>query len=128
MPDAQAVEGAFERRVAELSEAAEGASEQPSVEEQHGAESQGQSQESAEVGGQLQREQSEGIRARQYSVPQSDALVERSRAISHQPRPGIDKSVLALPEPRRHRNKGHLRFVAQQAYLICGRTPYDPHT
>ena len=39
---------------------------------------------------------------------------------------GIDKSVLALPEPKRHRNKEHLRFVAQQACLICGRKPSDP--
>ena len=39
----------------------------------------------------------------------------------------IDKSVLALPEPKRHRNKEHLRFVAQQACLICGRKPSDPH-
>ena len=42
-------------------------------------------------------------------------------------RRGIDKSVLALSEPKRHRNKEHLRFVAQQACLICGRTPSDPH-
>ena len=41
--------------------------------------------------------------------------------------PGIDKSVLALSEPKRHRNKEHLRFVAQQPCLICGRTPSDPH-
>ena len=39
----------------------------------------------------------------------------------------IDKSVLALPEPKRHRNKEHLRFVARQACLICGRKPSDPH-
>jgi hypothetical protein len=40
---------------------------------------------------------------------------------------GIDKSVLTLAEPRRYRNKEHLRFVAQQACLICGRKPSDPH-
>jgi ERF superfamily len=40
---------------------------------------------------------------------------------------GIDKSVLAIPEPRRHRNRDHLRFVTQQACLICGRKPSDPH-
>jgi hypothetical protein len=40
---------------------------------------------------------------------------------------GIDKSVLTLSEPKRHRNKEHLRFVAQQPCLICGRTPSDPH-
>jgi hypothetical protein len=40
---------------------------------------------------------------------------------------GIDKSVLALASPRRYRNREHLRFVAQQACLVCGRKPSDPH-
>jgi hypothetical protein len=39
----------------------------------------------------------------------------------------IDKSMLAIAEPRRYRNKEHLRFVAQQACLVCGRKPSDPH-
>jgi hypothetical protein len=39
----------------------------------------------------------------------------------------IDKSVLTIPEPKRLRDKGHLRFVASQACLICGRQPSDPH-
>jgi ERF superfamily len=41
--------------------------------------------------------------------------------------PGIDKSVLAVPAPRRYRNREHLRCVAQQPCLICGRKPTDPH-
>ena len=40
---------------------------------------------------------------------------------------GIDKSVLAVAEPRRHRDKQHLRFVAKQACLVCGRKHSDPH-
>ncbi len=40
---------------------------------------------------------------------------------------GIDKSRLSLSEPRRIRNKDHVRFVAQQACLVCGRKPSDPH-
>jgi hypothetical protein len=40
---------------------------------------------------------------------------------------GIDKSVLAVAAPRRYRNRGHLRFVARQACLVCGRKPSDPH-
>jgi hypothetical protein len=40
---------------------------------------------------------------------------------------GIDKSVLTLAEPRRHRSRAHLLFVAQQACLVCGRKPSDPH-
>ena len=39
----------------------------------------------------------------------------------------IDKSVLTIAEPRRYRNREHLRFVAQQACLVCGRKPSDPH-
>jgi hypothetical protein len=40
---------------------------------------------------------------------------------------GIDKSRLALPAPRRYRHKAHLRYVAQQPCLLCGRKPSDPH-
>jgi len=40
---------------------------------------------------------------------------------------GIDKSILTLAAPRRYRNREHLRYVAQQACLICGRKPSDPH-
>jgi hypothetical protein len=38
---------------------------------------------------------------------------------------GIDKSVLAVAAP--YRNREHLRYVAQQACLVCGRKPSDPH-
>jgi hypothetical protein len=40
---------------------------------------------------------------------------------------GIDKSVLVIATPRRYRNREHLRYVAQQACLICGRKQSDPH-
>jgi hypothetical protein len=40
---------------------------------------------------------------------------------------GIDKSILAVAAPRRYRNREHLRYVAQQACLICGRKQSDPH-
>ena len=39
----------------------------------------------------------------------------------------IDKSVLGIATPRRYRNREHLRYVAQQACLICGRKQSDPH-
>jgi putative HNHc nuclease len=39
----------------------------------------------------------------------------------------IDKAELAYPEPRRIRDKEHLRFVSTQPCLICGRMPADPH-
>src|SRR6516225_8434006 len=40
---------------------------------------------------------------------------------------GINKSVPVLATPRRYRNPEHLRYVAQQACLICGRKQSDPH-
>jgi hypothetical protein len=40
---------------------------------------------------------------------------------------GSDKSGLVLATPRRYRNPEHLRYVAQQACLICGRKQSDPH-
>jgi hypothetical protein len=39
----------------------------------------------------------------------------------------IDKSVLTIAEPKRLRDKAHLRYVASQPCLICGRQPCDPH-
>jgi hypothetical protein len=39
----------------------------------------------------------------------------------------VDKGVLTIAEPRRYRNGEHLRFVAQQVCLVCGRKPSDPH-
>jgi hypothetical protein len=39
----------------------------------------------------------------------------------------IDKSALTIPEPKRIRDKAHLKFVASQPCLICGRQPSDPH-
>ena len=40
---------------------------------------------------------------------------------------GIDKGALALPEPRRVRDREHVRQVAKHPCLVCGRQPSDPH-
>ena len=40
---------------------------------------------------------------------------------------GIDKSALTLPEPRRIRDRDHVKFVARHSCLICGRRPSDAH-
>jgi len=39
----------------------------------------------------------------------------------------IDKSQLTISEVRRHRDKAHLKFVASQPCLVCGRSPADAH-
>ena len=42
-------------------------------------------------------------------------------------RQGIDKSALPLSEPRRIRDKEHLRYVASQPCLLCSAKPSDAH-
>ncbi len=39
----------------------------------------------------------------------------------------IDKSALPISAPRRIRDKDHLRFVASQPCLVCGRSPGHAH-
>ena len=39
----------------------------------------------------------------------------------------VDKSTLSLSEPRRLRDKEHLRFVASQPCLLCSAVPCDAH-
>jgi hypothetical protein len=44
-----------------------------------------------------------------------------------QPRTAVDKSALFLQEPRRLRDKEHLRYVASQPCLLCSAKPSDAH-
>jgi hypothetical protein len=39
----------------------------------------------------------------------------------------IDKTVLAFPAPRRVRDREHVKSVAKQPCLVCGRRPADAH-
>ena len=39
----------------------------------------------------------------------------------------IDKSLLAIPELKRLRDKDHLRYVATHPCLVCGRQPAEAH-
>ena len=68
--------------------------------------------------------------------PQSPGRVAQPQT-AHGPQPAkgpnkarstaIDKSLLALPEPRRVRDRDHVRYVAKHPCLVCGRQPSDPH-
>jgi hypothetical protein len=40
---------------------------------------------------------------------------------------GVNKTVLALPVPRRVRDREHVKSVAKQPCLVCGRRPADAH-
>jgi hypothetical protein len=72
---------------------------------------------------------------RQASPPTPSASQKSSSGLAQRPlrtagatdANGIDKSRLTHPEPRRFRDKQHVKFVAKQACLICGRRPTDPH-
>ena len=59
--------------------------------------------------------------AKQGGAPGSSELFERQGTAE------IDKSVLTLSEPKRVRSKDHLRFVAQQPCVTCGRAPAHAH-
>ena len=39
----------------------------------------------------------------------------------------VDKSVLALPALRRIRDRDHVKSIAKQPCLVCGRRPADAH-
>jgi hypothetical protein len=39
----------------------------------------------------------------------------------------VNKSLLTLPEPRRARDRDHVRTVAKRPCLICSRQPADAH-
>jgi hypothetical protein len=39
----------------------------------------------------------------------------------------VDKSALPLSEPRRYRDRAHLKFVASQPCVRCERQPAEPH-
>jgi len=109
--DAKLVEEAFERRAAEL--ATSSADETNSNEKLSDASpvmSAAPAQDAASPG-----------------RPAGTQKVNEAKQSDLAPGPGIDKSVLTLPEPRRYRSPAHLRYIAQQACLICGRKPSDPH-
>ena len=77
----------------------------------------------------------QGAPAAEISTPpsQSNSPIPSSfeSAASRAARPAkaaaIDKGGLTFPEPRRIRDKGHIKFIAQQPCLICGRQPSDAH-
>ena len=98
-PDAKRVEDAFEQRLSELASAGTDAASDHAL-------------------------AIAGAGPPETSTTASTDL-DRSEGINRSE--GIDKSVLAVAAPRRYRNREHLRSVAKQPCLICGRKPSDPH-
>ena len=65
-------------------------------------------------------------------LPQSNATIPgttegRRRKRNPPSSPTVNKSVLMHPEPRRIRDRDHIRHVTKQACLVCGRRPSDAH-
>jgi hypothetical protein len=64
----------------------------------------------------------------QVQNPKSDdVLSELNSAEQTSVAAQIKKSVLGVPEPRRVRDRDHIRHVIKQPCLLCGRRPSDPH-
>jgi hypothetical protein len=59
--------------------------------------------------------------------PPSPGLRRRRKSARPANRKTIDKSELPHPEPRRIRDREHVRLVTKKACLVCGRLPSDPH-
>ncbi len=66
-----------------------------------------------------------GVSAEARLGDSSALALDPSTAPSAPPPSG--ETRLAITKPHRYRNKDHLRYVARQACLICGRQPSDPH-
>jgi ERF superfamily len=75
----------------------------------------------------------EAFAAKLVVMPVQSAAGETPTAVGDQTlaeeigTPEIDKSVLVFPEPRRVRDRDHIRHVIKQPCLVCGRRPSDPH-
>ena len=120
--DAAAIEQAFERRLIDLAAVGEPEVESGWVPGQGDGGLQPDAGAVTSVGDRTQPEQLEA-----RAGPSPAACIVEATAATDESSSRIDKSVLALSEPKRHRNREHLRFVSQQACLVCGRTPSDPH-
>jgi hypothetical protein len=56
-----------------------------------------------------------------------DGFSEQSLAEQTSAANRINKSLLVFSEPRRVRDRDHIRHVIKQPCLVCGRRPSDPH-
>jgi hypothetical protein len=77
----------------------------------------------------------QAFQARLTSITTDVATAPSSQSKSSAPARGknrrrsstVDKSVLALPAPRRIRDRDHVKSIAKQPCLVCGRRPTDAH-
>ena len=68
------------------------------------------------------------LKSTQPSTAVSSSKLANSKPIQASGRQNtIDKSQLAISEPKRERNKSHLKFVASRYCVICGRNRSQAH-
>jgi hypothetical protein len=65
-------------------------------------------------------------------LPDQPTVAEQSKALRRRRRgrdrgTGVNKTTLALPVLRRIRDREHVKAVAKQPCLVCGRRPADAH-
>ena len=65
-------------------------------------------------------------------LPDQLTVAEQPKALRRRRRgrdraTGVNKTTLALPLPRRIRDREHVKAVAKQPCLVCGRRPADAH-
>jgi len=114
--DATAIEAAFEQRLAEL-----GSGEADACDPAGGKGAQDVDAGAAQNARPSRAEPRSGKLAG-FVAPSLQAAVGETE----EP-PRVDKAALTLAEPRRRRDREHLRRIANEPCLICGRKPSDPH-
>jgi hypothetical protein len=62
------------------------------------------------------------IQAQSAKVLSAQSVAEQTSAAIQ-----MNKSVLVFPEPRRVRDRDHIRHMIEQPCLVCSRRPSDPH-
>jgi DNA recombination protein Rad52 len=66
-------------------------------------------------------------KAARVDPPQAPVLSDSRPSPHFLERVPVDKSELTIGEPKRHRSPEHLKFVAAQPCLVCGRQPSQAH-
>ena len=59
--------------------------------------------------------------------PSKPSRESRTAASARRRSKPINKAALTIPKPRRVRDREHVRYVARQPCLVCGRMPCDAH-
>lgn len=68
-----------------------------------------------------------GMAAIPMRAEREPAHADAAQSVEINARKSIDKSLLAIPEVKRLRDKDHLRFVATYPCIVCGRQPTEAH-